>query len=117
MTCFPFGHSEFKKNIRKQEKTRTAWMERIRFLFAKLSLIVLIGLCIERTYGTFVTYLEYPTYFETRFVSQFHAQMPALTICPQTGYKENVLKVIIWHFQFMHKYVVGSNLINIRVLI
>ena len=102
-TYFPFRHSEFNTDIRKQDRNGTSWMERIRFLFAKLSLIVLIVLCIERTCGTFVTYLEYPTYFETRFVSQFHAQMPALTICPQTGYKENVLKVIIWHFQLMKK--------------
>ena len=95
---FTCRHSEVKKDVPKRETNGTSWMHNLCFLSGKLAFIVLVVLLIERTYGTFVHYLQYPTYFETRYVSQFHAQMPALTICPLKGYKENVLKVSIWIF-------------------
>ena len=68
-------------------------LERFRSIFGKVALIALTGFLFERTYGTLCHYFENPTYFETRYVRQFHAQMPALTMCPLKGYKPLVLKV------------------------
>ena len=64
-------------------------------VFGKLALITLIAFTLERTYGTFVNYFRYPTYFETRYVAQFYAQMPAFTMCSLLGYKSHVLMVRI----------------------
>ena len=72
---------------------KLVWLETINNGVGKTVLVVLITLLMERTYGTITHYLEYPTYFETRYVSQFYAQMPAITICPMIGYNESVLKV------------------------
>ena len=68
-------------------------MEKVNYSCGKLALLALIALLMERTYGIFNHYLDYPTYFETRYVSQFYAQMPALTICPLIGYNETILQV------------------------
>ena len=73
---------------------RFYWLRCINIGVGKLVLFILIALLMERTYGTVNHYLECPTYFETRYVSQFYAQMPAITICPLIGYNESVLKVV-----------------------
>ena len=84
---------EFEDNDRQETNKQVAWLEKINSAIGKIVLLGLIALLIDRTYGTIEHYLDYPTYFETRYVSQFHAQMPALTICPLVGYKVSVLKV------------------------
>lgn len=78
-----------------KKETNKIWfcLEITNHWAGKLALIALIALLMERTYGIVNHYLEYPTYFETRYVSQFYAQMPALTICPLIGYNESILQV------------------------
>ena len=84
---------EFQDNDEKVTNSQVIYLERVSYGVGKLALFVVITLFSERTYGLFKDYLDYTTYFETRYVSQFYAQMPALTICPLFGYKVPVLKV------------------------
>ena len=79
----------------KGDRSRKIYLDRFQRVFGKLALTVLIAYTLERTYGTFANYFHYPTYFETRYVSQFYAQMPAFTMCSLLGYKSHVLMVRI----------------------
>ena len=69
-------------------------LEILRSGIGKVALVVLIGFLLERTCGIVKEFLREPTYFETQYVPQYHADLPALTICPLYGYKSSVLKVI-----------------------
>ena len=90
---FTLNNKESPQEAEETMRFKISYLERFRFVFGKVVLIVLIAFLFERTYGTMCHYFDHPTYFETRYVSQFHAQMPALTMCPQKGYKPSVLKV------------------------
>ena len=79
----------------KGDMSQKIYLDLFQRVFGKLALITLIAYTLERTYGTFVNYSRYPTYFETRYVSQFYAQMPAFTMCSLLGYKSHVLMVRI----------------------
>ena len=75
--------------------SKKIYLDRFQRVFGKLALITLVAYTLERTYGTFDNYFRYPTYFETRYVSQFYAQTPAFTMCSLRGYKSDVLMVRI----------------------
>ena len=91
--CFIISDKAAEDKERDSIDRRIFYLETFRSAVGKISLIVLITVLLERTYGTISHYLHYPTYFEVRYVSQFYAQMPALTMCPMNGYKSTVLKV------------------------
>lgn len=64
-------------------------IKRSFYLVCLASLVILLSL---QTYSCFVKFLERPTYVSSKIVSQNQASFPALTICPQEGYKESVLQ-------------------------
>ena len=67
-------------------------MKLTRFLKVA-SLFFLVGLVVERSYRCLMQFLENPTYTETTTVRQYHAELPAMSICPlYNGYKTNVLE-------------------------
>ena len=90
---FTLNNKGVKHDVEETMCRKISHLERFRCVFGKVVVIVLISFLLERTYGTMCHYFEHPTYFETRYVSQFYAQMPALTMCPLKGYKPSVLKV------------------------
>jgi hypothetical protein len=60
-----------------------------------VTLVLLVGWLLERSYCIFQEYLSNPTFTETVILPQYQADVPALTVCPQyNGYKKDILKVL-----------------------
>ena len=75
------------------KKNKIFCLEILRSVIGKVALTVLIVVFLERTYKIINNFLRDPTSFETHYVPQYHANFPALTLCPMNGYKLEVLQV------------------------
>ena len=75
------------------KKNQIYCLEILRSVIGRVALTVLIVVFLERTYKIIENFLRDPTYFETHYVPQYHADFPALTLCPMSGYKLQVLQV------------------------
>ena len=77
------------------------WLEIAnKFIYFVIVLILNITLLLQ-VYGCFGKFAKEPTYVETKLVPQQKALVPAMTFCPNSpGYKEDVLKVVLYLFLF-----------------
>ena len=91
------GFRSKKKILQNEDKQNTKYriqcLEIFRSIIGKVAPVVLSLCLLERTYGIVKEFLREPTYFETQYVPQYHADFPALTVCPFYGYKASVLEV------------------------
>ena len=90
---FKLNNKEFWNRDVQHKRHQIHCLEILRSIIPKVALVVLVGFLLERTYGIVDNFLSEPTYFETQYVPQYHADLPALTICPLYGYKSSLFKV------------------------
>ena len=77
-----------------RKRTILRFLRYARKIVYLVSLILLVGWLLERTYCIFQEYLSNPTYTQTVILPQYQAAIPAVTICPMyNGYKKDMLEV------------------------
>ena len=84
-------------DTRKMEQNKPSSNKCMKIIQKFLYFSILIFLCFllaMQITDCIKTYINFPTYVETKIVSQDKAIFPAMTICPvKDGYKKEVLKV------------------------